>query len=641
MNVNPRHTQPKQLLIISLLLVILLLATALRFHRLGAQSLWYDEGVAYAHSLRSLPELIPLLQRNVHLPAYFTLLGWWQDLTGSSEFALRSLSALCSILSIAVVYALGKSLFHPMAGIAAAALVALNSFSITYAQEARMYALLAALAGGSMWLFLVFWSRGSPGSKPSRWTIVIGLGLLNALGLYTHVAYGLVIMTQVVLTLLWLPTARRLPQRLLDYLLANLVTLLLFSPWLGISLSQISAQPNLAQPVSLESLLWQLQGYFAFGNSFGSSLDDWALPLYLLLLMGLLPRGGASWSKLLLPPIWVIISVAIYLQLELSTRYLRFLLPAQLAFALWLGRGIWLLSSGIIIPHSMRQQKAWLRALPRLAAAVALCLLLLTQFNRLEALYHHPDFQRDDMRGLVRRIQDDLGADAAIIVSAAGLEELLRYYYDGEAPVYGLPTSPDAEQTRSQVREIIGKHDDLHVIFYGATEQDPRQIVETTLNTDAYEVFDIWVDDLRYVHYLSPPADSEIVAVDLAFADEITLQSYALNSTTLEPGAALQAQLVWQALASPSKRYKVFLQLLNADGILVAQRDSEPAAGSANTASWQAGATIIDNHALPLPMDLPAGDYRLIGGLYDINDADQRLPVNGATYAELAIITVK
>ena len=61
--------------LLALILALLLLASALRFHRLGEQSLWYDEGVAYAHSLRTLPELIPLLQRNVHVPAYFTPAG--------------------------------------------------------------------------------------------------------------------------------------------------------------------------------------------------------------------------------------------------------------------------------------------------------------------------------------------------------------------------------------------------------------------------------------------------------------------------------------------------------------------------------------------------------------------------------------
>ena len=225
---DARPTDTSKLLLIVMLIAILLLAAALRFHRLGEQSLWYDEGVAYAHSLRSLPELIPLLQRNVHLPAYFALLGWWQDLTGSSEFALRFLSALFSIAGVAWTYALGKRLFHPSAGLTAAALVALNSFSIYYAQEARMYAMLTAIAGASMWLFIGLMRRLPP--PKLRWTAVFALGLVNTLGIYTHIAYALVIVTQACLALAWLLFTDGHRQRrssysvrlLLQFCLANL-----------------------------------------------------------------------------------------------------------------------------------------------------------------------------------------------------------------------------------------------------------------------------------------------------------------------------------------------------------------------------------------------------------------------------------
>ena len=35
--------------------------------------------------------------------------------------------------------------------------------------------------------------------------------------------------------------------------------------------------------------------------------------------------------------------------------------------------------------------------------------------------------------------------------------------------------------------DIIAAHDRLHVIFYGAEQQDPNLIVETTLNLNAFE----------------------------------------------------------------------------------------------------------------------------------------------------------
>ena len=70
--------------------------------------------------------------------------------------------------------------------------------------------------------------------------------------------------------------------------------------------------------------------------------------IYFFLLLGLMPaKGGArkprsGWNTLL-PLTWVLLSALIYLALELTTRFTRFLLPAQLAFALWLGRGFWVL----------------------------------------------------------------------------------------------------------------------------------------------------------------------------------------------------------------------------------------------------------------------------------------------------------
>ena len=74
---------------------------------------------------------------------------------------------------------------------------------------------------------------------------------------------------------------------------------------------------------------------------------------------------------------------------------------------------------------------------------------------------------------------------------------------------------------------------------------------------------------------------------------------------------------------------------------MAAQRDSEPAGGSARTTGWQVGAAIVDNHALLIPPDLPNGDYTLIVGLYDISDPAARLPVGDSTYVELGAIPVR
>ena len=617
----------RRLLFMWLALAILLLAAAARFYRLGAQSLWVDEGIAYAHSLRSLPELIPLLQRNVHAPAYFALLGLWEDAAGASEFSLRFLSAFFSVISVAWTYALGKRLFHPIAGLAAAAFVALNSFSVYYAQEARMYAMLAAVAGGSMWLYVgLMRGRRLTGAA-------IALGLLNGLGLYTHLAYSLVMLAQVALALPWLMNRQRAWRTLLAYVCSSLIAVILFLPWLPTAISQVFAQPNLAAAASPGAVLRVLMGWLSFGNAYEFSAGGINAVGYFVLFLGLI---GPKRRSMLLPVTWALVSVLVYLYLELTTRYIRFLLPTQIAVALWMGRGLWVLwTQRIQSGPSIR------RFIPKTAAAVISAAFLLTMANGLDVLYRHPDFQRDDIRGLARQIEESLRPGDAVLVSAAGVVEALGYYYDADAPLYGLPTSADDGQTRRQVMDMIDAHNRIYAVFYGAEEQDPRGIVESTLNRHAYEIDEVWVGDLRFVRYAAAVRLDAPRRLDLRFGDEIWLRSYALGSPTARAGEALPVQFIWSADARPAGRYKVFLQLLDADGRLAAQRDSEPMGGLSLTTTWEADALMMDNHALLIPSDLPAGEYTLIVGLYDINDPAARLMVNGASYAELARIRVE
>ncbi len=632
----------------ALMLAILLLASALRFHRLGVQSLWYDEGVAYAHSLRALPELIPLLQRNVHLPAYFALLGWWQDWTGSSEFALRALSALFSIISIAWTYALGKALFHPGAGLAAAALVALNSFSIYYAQEARMYAMLTAIAGGSMWL-TIYLLRGLPRSG-RRWLAVMSLGLLNALGFYTHIVFMLVISAQVLLAALWIGGAayrdrgdrralNRLLRLLLEFACANLLTLLLSLPWLPVSIRQVFAQPNLSQVMPLDQTLRQILGYFAYGNTFELNFGDMTFFVYAFLFLGLIPAANRSrtvWT-IALPVVWVIVSIGVYLALGLTTRYLRFLLPAQMAFALWLGRGVWM----AWMLHRRHRVSRW-RDKAKFAVVLATAFSALPLFGNLGFLYNHSRFQRDDVRGLVGRIESELRAGDALLVSAAGFQEVLSYYYRGDAPVYALPTSADTGETASAVLQMTLMHKRIFAIFYGSEEQDPERAVEFNLNAHSYQASEEWVGDMRFARFIVPDGESfdEWRSPNLPFGDDIRLAHYWTSAQPVARGEYLLAGIFWLADGAPETRFKVFLQLLDAEGRLVAQRDSEPAGGTQPTTTWEAGYNYWDYHALLIPNDLPAGEYTLIAGLYDIDDPTARLPAGENSYLELGIIEV-
>jgi len=85
---------------------------------------------------------------------------------------------------------LGRRLFDDhVSGLAGAALVALNPFQVYYAQEARMYAMLALWAVVSTWA-LVAWCAEERG-----WSWIVYV-LAATAGLYTHYAFPFVLLAQ-------------------------------------------------------------------------------------------------------------------------------------------------------------------------------------------------------------------------------------------------------------------------------------------------------------------------------------------------------------------------------------------------------------------------------------------------------------
>src|SRR5918911_266527 len=69
----------------------------------------------------------------------------WIRVFGTSEIAVRSLSLVCAALAVIAAWWAGRVLFGARAGWMAAALAATTPYLTTYAQEARMYALVALL----------------------------------------------------------------------------------------------------------------------------------------------------------------------------------------------------------------------------------------------------------------------------------------------------------------------------------------------------------------------------------------------------------------------------------------------------------------------------------------------------------------
>jgi hypothetical protein len=101
---------------------------------------------------------------------------------------------------------------------------------------------------------------------------------------------------------------------------------------------------------------------------------------------------------------------------------------------------------------------------------------------------------------------------------------------------------------------------------------------------------------------------------------------------------AVNVTLYWRAFNRQTQDYKVFTQLLDAQGQRVAGHDGVPANGADPITGWQVNTVHGDTHRIELPPDLPPGEYSLIAGLY--NEFGDRLRViapNGYTFANEAV----
>ena len=138
-------------------IALLVLASFIYFYGLGRESLLTDEylslhvagqpleRIVFRHNESWNPNAIP--------PLYEILLHFWLKLFGKSEFAQRSLSALCGVCSAYVLYLLAKLLFDSWAGIIAMFFGILSFSWFLCFRQNRCYGLFILLVLLSFYLF--------------------------------------------------------------------------------------------------------------------------------------------------------------------------------------------------------------------------------------------------------------------------------------------------------------------------------------------------------------------------------------------------------------------------------------------------------------------------------------------------------
>ena len=214
-------------------------AVAIIFIVFAAAALLLDDYPIYVDGLFSLatagyadayPDLALVLERMMvksqqHVPGYFLLLFVWGNLLDWTPLAMRLLTLFFGIISLALMYRLGRSLVSKEAGLLALVMLAGLAFYNIWLLPIRMYTLFVAAELLLLWMYFRAIRKQSAGAAQ-----LIPVFLACVAFLYTHIFSLAALLGIGLYHLLFVPKNRSWFAIAGAFLLAGAV----FLPWMDI-----------------------------------------------------------------------------------------------------------------------------------------------------------------------------------------------------------------------------------------------------------------------------------------------------------------------------------------------------------------------------------------------------------------------
>ncbi len=621
----------------------MLVAFALRVYALSAQSLWNDEGTSVALAQLSLEAITNGAARDIHPPLYYYLLHFWMPFVGQSEFAVRFLSVIAGVLTIAFTFRIAYVFFNEEVAIFAAFLATLAPFQIYYSQEARMYIWVTLFAAISVYAMMQWVNLKTQNSNPKPvfgiWDLGFGIWLIyipaTIAMLYTQYIGAFVVVVENLAFAVWLIFAIRDQQSsvlrppssvkhsLAFWLAAQIIIGLMFLPWYLSAGGQLASWPSISEPIDLPTLVWRGLNVFSVGTTLepgGAILISIAFAIVFFIGWRRARAVNTNWVIVTLI-LWTLVPVAMMYIVSLSRPAYnpKFLLLATPPFFILVARGLSTIYPGVFL---YQRRSNWRNPFRYLNLALAI-LVSAGPLTSLDNYYHNPKYARDDYRAVVQFIDANARAGDGILVDAPAQIDVVRYYWRGNQQLFLLPRMrpPEPNATRADVDAMLGKVTRLFAIFYATEQSDPQAIIDNRLAERAFKARDEWRGNVRLAIYgIAPNARGTPQSLNVQVGDEIVLQDYQLDQREARAGDVLTLTLNWRAERTPSMRTKVFVHLVDANGKLVAQRDGEPMSDLRITTTWRAGEIIVDNYGVFIEPGTPPGEYKIVIGMYRVDN---------------------
>ncbi len=564
------------------LLLILLLAFALRALNAGALNMWGDEGYSVYSAHRSLAAItLEGAENDPHPPLYYYLLHFYMPVAGASELSLRLFSIFPSIATIALLYIIGRRLFDARVGLLAAAFAAIAPFFVYYSQEIRMYALAIFLTTLATYL-LLRWFTG----VGRRWALLYAAVMLVALYTLYHTAF--VLLAQAIFLIGFLRSRRAFVFR---WFAVTCGVVLLFLPWLLLRFSSTLGHLEDRAGHNIQSLpVFIARGFSAL--TVGATIPSpnaltafFAILIALGIFIGFSARrvhyGDGLMLWLALVPI-----VAVYpLYLLLPIFVSRLFALAFAPLALLLARSITLLDR-------------------RLALVAALVVVAIAAYslNDYNFRYNRYNPAAEDYLPVVRAVEQGAQPGDIVLFHANWQMGYFLSHYRGAPIQYGELTNPhDLSRAVAQPRNI-----------WAVIQAFDYLDAEGWLAQNAFPLGARKFGQMRLVAFRAgTPTRGEQYVTPVLYDNGMALLGYHINDEPVESGrGAVTIQLDWRATRAVTADYRISTRLTDARGdIIWAQDDAPPAGGAVPTATWQANQTIQDRHAFMVPPGTPPGLY--------------------------------
>ncbi len=620
------------------MLLIVLLAFALRAYRLGAPAIWWDESLSVYRATRDLATIFAntILIQNVvthdlQPPLYFAILHFLVRAFGTGEFALRFLSVMANVATVPLLYALARRWLSMPIALVAALLGALSPFYVWYAQEARPYALVLFWSTLAVYALTRAFGVGRRRTQTNTdkngsfrvhprlsashlWSLLYLFAAIAAL--YTNYYAVFLIPFHFVLIAIgvW-----RAPRARLFILLPALP---LLSAVFLIPLVTTGAIENVASgptSVPFDIILRDLLNSFSVGITIDLAQVAWIDAALLgLCVIGLVVfrRAAIFLLAYLAIPLLGLAAASLIRPLYQNSRYFITLSPA-----FYLG-----VAAGIV---ALARRWKWL-AIPALGVCVVGAGLSLNN------LYFDPSYGKDDHRAWAQQLRERTRPGDFLILDSPHTEELYHYYADDIVPMTTLPilradgvASP--ERDLAAVRDAYRRNARVWFLSMHTPFDDPQARIEKLLNQEG-----VLIDQANFrgtsteiaLSLFLPQfpfaAANEIrYPLDVAFAGHLQLRGYDAPAS-IEPGKRSVVTLYWQIDEPVGEDYAVSLRLIDPAGMRAGQWDTIPLGSRAGSSTWQSQKIIADAQDLSIPTNTPPGTCRL-----------QVVPYHSATGAAL------